>query len=501
MVFRDQSVFKCMVFPVRIFICALSALVIFGSFYPPVLSDNVSRQTIFSNCRKDYLDMQSILAQAGGDAIQPATPAAARASGSVDYEETIPDVGNAPPLDVVDSLNESLINSPRAAAIRAQFAVSQAGYAAATQVPNPVFFFDRGLVAEQVNRIGPGLTPEPPWKLLFRFIIQKQTVDQSRYDLMTQLWQLRADVRRAYTEVVVAQETFKTLNELYDLSSKLEKVVQKRFQAGAVPELDFMKARLATSQTAAERIVGVQRVIKARQALNIMLGRNVESPINIASLPDYTGAGVQQPKTQIPDNGLLPDFSQEADPLADYIALADSNRLELKSIDKQMKVNKANLNSSYANIVPNPNIAFGKSTAGNVPAGPKVTAVFFTLNVQTPLTNSNQGNIARYRSTARQLKFQLLNQKNLIASDVTSAYQKLLANRDKLRAYQEHILADSSQVARLARRSYEAGQSDITAALQAQLENVTIRSAYLDAVNDYQTAFVNLEQSCGIPLQ
>jgi outer membrane protein, heavy metal efflux system len=420
-------------------------------------------------------------------------------SGSIEYEESIPDTSGAPPLAVVDALNEALVKSPRAAAIRSQFGIAQAGYAGVTEVPNPIFFFDRGMVAEQVNRIGPVLTCEPPWKLFFRFLIQKRTVDQSRFDLMTLLWQLRADLRRAYTEVVVAQETFRTLNELYDLSFKLETAVRKRFQAGAVPELDTMKARLATSQTAADRIVGVQRVIKARQTLNVLLGRNVDVPINVPALPDFTSPTPQ--KQPVPGNGLLPDFSHDAEPLSYYLDLAQSNRLELKSIFQQMRINSANLKSSYGNIFPNPSLAFGKSQAGNPPTGPKTTAVFFTFNAPTPVTDTNQGSIAQYRATEKQLKLQLLSQKNRITAEVASAHQKLLANREKLRTYQGHILADSLRVARLARRSYEAGQSDITSTLQAQRENVAIRSAYLDAVSYYQTAFTSLEQSCGTPLQ
>jgi len=393
------------------------------------------------------------------------------------------------------------MNSPRAAAIRSQFGIVQAGYAAATQVPNPVFFFDRGMVAEQENRIGPILTSEPPWKLLFRLLIQKLTVDQSRFDLMTQLWQLRADTRRAYTEVVVAQETFKTLNELYDLSFKLETAVRSRNQAGAVPELDVMKARLATSQTAADRIVGAQRVIKARQALNVMLGRSAENLLNIPELPDFTNRSA--PKNPAPnlDRGLLPNFSKDAEPLSVYIATAESNRLELRSLNQQLKVNAANLKSSDGNIIPNPSLAFGKSEQGNVPTGPKVTAVFFTLNAPTPFTNTNQGNIAQYKATAKQLKLQLLSQRNQIYSEVSSAYQNLMATREKLRTYQQHILADSNEVARLARRSYEAGQSDITATLQAQQDNVAVRNSYLDAVTNYQAAYANLEQACGIPLE
>lgn len=70
-----------------------------------------------------------------------------------------------------------------------------------------------------------------------------------------------------------------------------------------------------------------------------------------------------------------------------------------------------------------------------------------------------------------------------------------------MRVYQEHVLADSYEVARLARRSYEVGQSDITSTLQAQQANVQIRSQYLDAVTSYAQSFTELEQSCGTPLQ
>lgn len=417
---------------------------------------------------------------------------------SITYDEQSPPNFNSPPISVVDALNTALIESPRAAAIRAQFGVVQAGYAAVTQVPNPIFFMDRGLVAEQEARIGPILTEEPPWKLFFRFLAQKRLISQTEFDLMTQLWRLRSDVRRAYTEVVVAQETLKTLDELYSLSAKLEAVASKRFQAGDVPELDVLKARLATSQTQVDRVVGIQRVIRARQQLNVIMGRAVENPINVPELPDYTGG--HKPNPQAEKSDVLPDFSKSVEPLAIYLSTAENNRLELKSLREQIKVNQARLESAYGNIVPNPSIALGKSTEGNVPTGPKITAVFFTINSGMPMTNVNQGNIALYKAMTKQLNYQISSQKNQIETDVSSAYQNLLAARGKLQTYQDHVLADSFEVARLARRSYEVGQIDITATLAAQQANVQTRSAYLDAVASYQSSFTDLEQALGLPL-
>jgi len=220
-------------------------------------------------------------------------------------------------------------------------------------------------------------------------IAQQRLVAQTKIDLMTQLWQLRSDTRRAYTEVVVAQETLKTLNELYDLSAKLESVASKRFQAGDVPELDVLKARLATQQANVDRVVGQQRVVRARQLLNVILARNVIAPMNVPALPDYThGKPKQEERSEV-----LPDFNAKIPVLAQFISGAELYRLEVKSLQQQLRVNQANIKNAYGNIIPNPTIAFGKSTAGNVPSGPKITAVFFTLNVTSPTGSVNKGQI------------------------------------------------------------------------------------------------------------
>ena len=113
----------------------------------------------------------------------------------------------------------------------------------------------------------------------------------------------------------------------------------------------------------------------------------------------------------------------------------------------------------------------------------------------------NQGDIAKFKATRRQLTYQISAQKNMIQSDVLSAYNNLVAAREKIRVYQEHVLNDSNEVARLARRSYEVGQSDINSTLLAQQANIQIQMQYLDAVMTYQSAYTDLEQACGTPLE
>ena len=403
-------------------------------------------------------------------------------------------------LSLSQALDEALIKGPRAAAIRAQLPIAKAGIAQAAISPNPVFFYDNGFIAEATERRGTSMSWDPPWKLAFRIIAAKRLYDQTKIDLMTTLWQLRADTRRAYTEAIVAQETQSTLSDLFGLTQRLLEVSSKRFQAGDVPELDLLRARLATSQAQIDLGVGAQRVIRARQQLNVIMGRVVQQPVAVPHLPAFIGAKPTAFQMKAVKRGILPDYTKTVPPLTFFLALAQENRLELKSLAQQIKVNQAQFRTAVANVMPNPSVAYGSSKSANLPTGPKLAGNFLTLNIETPVNNLNQGELSRLKTTGRQLNYQIAAQKNQVQADVVAAYNNLIAARDRIRVYQEHVLSDSNEVARLSRRSYEVGQSDINSTLLAQQANIQIRSQYLDAITNYQQAYTDLEQACGMPI-
>ncbi|MBX9666017.1 MAG: TolC family protein [Candidatus Obscuribacterales bacterium] len=402
-------------------------------------------------------------------------------------------------VSIFDALDQALVKSPRAAALRSLLPVTQSELARATEQEGPDYTYDLGVRAEQTRRTGVNFHWEPPWKLVFRLLAAKRLVEQAKQDLLSQLWSLRAEVRLAYTEVVVAQETLETLNSLYDLAHRLMVVSEKRFQAGDVPELDMLKARLAESQYDVERRVGLRRVIRAKQQLNVIMGRKPEAAISVPRLPAFLKTSEMATAAEA-SNLLLPNFDKPFATLPFYVEMAMKHRYELKSLDRQVAVNRAQLRNAYGNIAPSPQFWMGSSVTGNPPTGPKLSAYYFGVNVPSNITDFQQGDIAKFKAVARQLKYQTEALKNVITSEVSSAYNNVLAARQKLRIYQEHVLADSYEVARLARRSYEVGQSDITSTIQAQQNNVQIRTQYLEAIQLYQQSFTELERSCGMPL-
>jgi cobalt-zinc-cadmium efflux system outer membrane protein len=433
--------------------------------------------------------------QSGGQ-IQGTTAGPAQGTGSAGGPGQAGGQGTAPVLSgylsVNQALNEALIRSPRAAAVRVQLEITKALYWAATVMPDPNYFNDSGYVAEQTFRNGAQRTWDPPWKIAFRMLAAKRQVREQKLEMLNTLWGFRNDVRRAYIELVMAQETYDTLSQLAELAERLLLVSEKLLKAGSVAELDVLKARLATSQSEVDRDQGAIRVQLAKQQLNIIMGRHPDLSIYVPRLPEFR---IKAEKT-----GLLPNLSKEVPPLNSFVDLALSNRLELRILTRQIEVAQAQLYNAYGNVIPDPQITSGRSVSNNPSVGPKLSGYFITLNIELPVFTYSQADIPRLKATIRQYHAQILSQRNQVVADVSSAYNHLIAARKKIATYQDHILADSEHVARLARRSYEVGRSDITSTLAAQQANVQVRQAYLDAVNSYQQAFTELEQAIGVPL-
>jgi outer membrane protein TolC len=404
-------------------------------------------------------------------------------------------VENNQSLSVVDALDEALLNSPRAAAIRANLGIARSNFAYATVLRNPYFFFDRGLIAEAERRIGPTFTWTPPWQTAFDLLVAKRQVDQAKLEILRDLWGLRADVRRAYTDAVIAQETATATENLVTLANQTLEVTRRKFQAGGAPEFDALKAQLALEQAELDLKQVRQRVIKTHQHLNLLLGRMPKQPLKIPSL--------ESAKTGTKDkrNYFLPNLNEDVADLDVFIEQAKKSRWELTVIGQQIKVNKANLKNSYSNIIPIPQLILGQSVSGNQPTGPKLNADFFTVNAEMPFTNFQQGDIAKFKAMGKQLGWQLESQKNQVYTEIADAYNDLVTFRDRIRLYQEHVLFDSEEAARLSRRSYQVGFTDITGVIQAQQANFQIQLQYLADVQSYQQAFIALEQSVGRPIQ
>jgi len=418
-----------------------------------------------------------------------------------------PDIHDVPlrgpvtePVSISQAMNETLQQSPRAASLRLQLGIAKSNLVRATQMPNPSFIMDNGYRAEFTYRYGMSIPIEPPFKMALRIIAAKKDIKRVDYEIAKSLWSLRGDIRRAYTELLIGQERFETLKELANLYQTLLTTAEKRCKAGDVAKVDVLRADLACTQASINRDQAANEVLRAKQSLNVLLGRRHNLDIRLPRLDAISGQAQNEKLSYVPDlQAALPTLEK-------LEATAYEHRLELKIVDQSIKLAQANLNVSRANIVPTPAIGVGRSAVNGPPlsngsAGPNTFhGFFFQAFAEIPMFNFQQGDISKYKSMATQLKAERQTQKNIVEQDVVQAYQTVVMQRQKIQTYQQQALGRSAQIATLMQRSYQVGEKDITAALQAQQANAQVRNDYLDAIKAYELAYTDLEQSIGTTL-
>lgn len=401
------------------------------------------------------------------------------------------------------AFDEGLVLSPRTAAIRLQLGITKSNLIRATEMPNPTIFMDNGYKAEFTYRYGVTIPIEPPWKLALRVVLAKNQIKQTDFEILKALWIYRANVRRAYTDYVVAQELDRTYADLADLTAQLQGIARKRVDAGESAELDVYRAEQEAAKATANKEQQKYLVLAAQQRLAVILGRNPDAELSVPLLPPDG----PMPKT----SGILPVSDVAFPTLTNCLDLALKNRPELKVARQAVKTQKAGLKMAAGNIMPNPTIGVGSSVVN----GPGLAAdatirdvgknifhgYFFQIYQELPLLNFQQGDISMYRANVRQLQSEVLAQENLVTEEVASAYQRLAGARRKIEIYQERLLERTIEIVRMSRLGYQVGQTDINAVILAQQAAVQIKTEYLTAVTNYQQAFTDLEQSIGTTLQ
>lgn len=414
---------------------------------------------------------------------------------------------NGASLSLDAALNEALLLSPRAAALRLQLGIAKSNLARATQMPNPSIFMDNGYRAEYTYRYGASLPVEFPWKVALRIISAKKSISIADLEINKALWAFRCEVRRAYTEVVVAQERQNMFSQLCDLYGRLLDSAERRFKAGDVAQVDVLRSELAHLQADILRRQSETEVLRSRQNVAVILGRTYQDMPRVPQL-FVQGAGPGGAESAPSSILARADFLPGDKPLPSLesaLQMARSNRLELKLNAQLLAQARTNLKLAVANITPNPVIGAGSSVV-NGPALPLDASpfanniyhgFFFQTAVELPILNHQQGDISRYRAEIVQLGAQETAQRNVIEGEVVQAYQNLLIQERKIASYRQQALAKSIEIVRMTQRGYEVGQSDITSVLLAQQANVQVRSDFLDTIRAYQLAYTELEQVVG----
>jgi cobalt-zinc-cadmium efflux system outer membrane protein len=422
--------------------------------------------------------------------------------------EATPNSKNASPTEPVEilkamTLEQALwaatLRNPEFKALQAKLGISSAEIITAGARLNPALMTDNG-VAEKTYRLGVEHTLELGGKRRRRVELAQAQRDVLLAEINTQLLNLRANVRQAYTRLYNAQERQRTYQNILQVAQELVDIARKRERAGDISKLDALQAEIVSVNANNDLQLAVSEVVNAQNELNALLYQPLTSELTLAPPSTTPQLDAVPPAEARADGGavLHGRVKEVALDLNQLIETALTRRPEIEQNLRNLKVADRQLALARANRTPNLTISAGGDFVTG--SGQNATGIFAIGRMELPLLNRQQGPIGEALARKAQLEQEQAALKNSITLEVSKAYTAYLANQERVKRYETQLLPYSVAVVEKSRRAFEEGKADILMAINAQQAYMNTRLGYLQAMMDYQNAISLLERAIGAGL-
>jgi outer membrane protein, heavy metal efflux system len=185
-------------------------------------------------------------------------------------------------------------------------------------------------------------------------------------------------------------------------------------------------------------------------------------------------------------------------PLDELLTRAENSNAAIARASQEVKVQQSQTALFRADRIPNLGLEFGLDL--NSPHDFEVGGRG-QVSMELPLFSRYQGEIAESLAGERELEGELAAARRAADARVESAYFDLEARRTQVQLYRDTILPSSRRFEEIAEESYRAGATNILTVLSAQHDVQQTESNYLDSLQAAQTAFAQLEEAVGAPLE
>jgi cobalt-zinc-cadmium efflux system outer membrane protein len=380
----------------------------------------------------------------------------------------------ASPLTLEAAFERALAANPTIAAARLRRAMSLAEVQVARERLNPEARVE--VERETPTRAYSFAVPvEAGGKRARRIAVSEAAVRTSEAEIALTIAEVRASVRRAYFDRLIAESRFDVLEELQALAMRARDAAQQRFDAGSSPRLEVVQAELALAEAQNQASGARGTVVAARAVFNALLALPSDAVIPLAT-------------------------SLDAGPLAvpeAVIVQARSVSAELAVIDRRIEEQRARI--ALARALQTPDLTPEATlTRGNEPEFS--TGWRAAVAVTVPLFTRHRAGVLLEEATLSQLGVERDAALARITGEVTSAVVLADAQRQQVVRYRDVIIPQALEVERMAEDSYRLGQTGIAAFLLALQTSRDARLRSLQVAADFQTALADLERAIGTPL-
>jgi cobalt-zinc-cadmium efflux system outer membrane protein len=378
-------------------------------------------------------------------------------------------------LSLDDAMARAIEANRTLLAARTARAIDVAGIQAARQRPNPEVSFEAE--RETPHWAFTGTVPlEISGKRQRRIDVANATLAVTEAETARITADVRADVRRAYYQVVGAVRRVAIAQELEAIQSRARDAAQDRFQTGAAPRLEPLQASLALAQAQNEVAAARGDLNAARADLNALLAYPLDASPTLADT-------------------LLTGQLPTAEAATQQVQAANA---ELQVLQRRIDEERARVALAKAMRRPDPSVT---ATLTYDAPGEFVYGWRAGAAVALPIFTTGRPEIAVAEATLARTVADRDARVAQITGAVSAALARAAAARQTVERYQTEILPASLQVEQMAEESYRSGQTGLPAYLQTLQAAREIRQRALQAGLDYQLALADLERAMGTPLK
>ena len=365
---------------------------------------------------------------------------------------------------------------------RARLAVAKAAVITASTKPNPTLSGGAGYTDSNSSpylfRFGLDWPIETAGKRNYRTQRANQLTTAAGIALGEAAWQVRARVRTALLEHLLASREVQLLRREIGVRREAVQILEKRLDLGEAskPEVEFTRTPLALLEVSVQRATGLENETRAA----------LESAVGLAP-GALAGVNMKWPSLDQPP-------SEENVPLRNVQRAGLLNRLDIQRLLAEYAASESALQLEAARQYPDirivPGYSFGDGN-NSYSLGPT-----FVL----PLRDKNKGTIAEAEARRGEAAARFLAQQAVAIDQMQRTlvrYRAALAEFREADSALRNLLEDREKRIRL---QLDAGEADRLALVSVRLESVTAERARLNALRAAQGALGALEDAVQSPL-
>ena len=388
-------------------------------------------------------------------------------------------------ISIEEAVRLAFLHNHSLLAARTTILQNQAQETTANLRPNPVLSWDAQFLpifqpnkfdADYINNqaqfdLGLGYTFERGRKRQHRLQAAKDQTAATTSTVADNERQLVFNVSQQFVSVLLAQSTIDFTQQDLDSFQKTVDISELRYKAGDMSEGDLLKIKLQMLQFQTDVSTAKLAKVQALTGLRQFLG--------FESVPDNYDV----------DGDL--DYLAVKAGLDDLKALALRSRPDLRAAQQNLILARSQESLAVANGKRDLGASFNYSHVAATNTG----AFFF--NIQLPIFDRNQGEIARTRYAITQSQELASETSQQVLSDVVDAYEALHSNDQIVQLYRGGYVDQAKQSRDISEYAYKRGAASLLDYLDAERTYRANQLAYRQALASYMTALEQLRQAVG----